>query len=152
MAQDVRWLDVQEMAAWHSFVVAGMHLFAALDRDLREALDLTLLDHGILLMLRNTPAGLTMGHLAAQFGTEASVITYRIERMERRGLAVRHRNRGDRRLVAVNITPAGESMCDAAGPVHVASVRRHFMDHVPRSALPVIAKVFSGIYTAQQET
>lgn len=143
---------MQEMAAWHSFVVAGMHLFAALDRDLREALDLTLLDHGILLMLRNTPQGLTMGHLAAQFGTEASVITYRIERMEGRGLAVRHRNRGDRRLVAVNITPAGESMCDAAGPVHVASVRRHFMDHVPRSALPVIAKVFSGIYTAQQQT
>lgn len=152
MAEDVRWLDEQEMAAWHSFVVAGMHLFAALDRDLREALDLTLLDHGILLMLRNTPEGLTMGHLAAQFGTEASVITYRIERMEGRGLAVRHRNRGDRRLVAVNITSAGESMCDAAGPVHVASVRRHFMDHVPRSALPVIAKVFSGIYTAQQET
>ncbi len=72
------------MAAWHPFVVAGMHLFAALDRDLREALDLTLLDHGILLMVRDTPAGLTMGHLAQQFGTEASVLTYRIQPMERR--------------------------------------------------------------------
>ncbi len=149
---DIEWLDGQEMAAWHSFVVAGMHLFSALDRDLREAVDLTLLDHGILLMLRNTPEGLTMGHLAQQFGTEASVVTYRIQRMESRGLAVRHRNRSDRRLVTVNITAAGESMCDAAGPVHVASVRRPFMDHVPRSALPVIGKVFSGIYTAQQET
>ena len=152
MAEDVQWLDDQEMAAWHPLVIAGMHLFAALDRDLRESLDLTLLDHGILLMLRNAPDGLTMGHLALQFGTEASVITYRIQRMERRGLAIRHRNRGDRRLVAAHITAAGESMCDAAGPIHVASVRRHFMDHVPRSALPVIAKVFSGIYTAQQET
>lgn len=149
MAEDVEWLDEQEMAAWHPFVVTGMHLFAALDRDLREAVDLTLLDHGILLMLRNTPAGLTMGHLAQQFGTEASVITYRIQRMEHRGLAARHRNRDDRRLVAATITAAGESMCDAAGPVHVASVRRHFMDHVPRSALPVMADVFSDIYTAQ---
>ncbi len=152
MAEDVQWLDEQEMAAWHPFVVAGTHLFAALDRDLREALDLTLLDHGILLMLRNAPAGLTMGHLAQQFGTEASVITYRIQRMEGRGLAIRHRNRGDRRLVSANITAAGGSMCDAAGPIHVASVRRHFMDQVPRSALPVIATVFSDLYRAQHES
>lgn len=151
MAEEVRWLDEIEMAAWHPFVVAGMHLFAALDRDLREALDLTLLDHGILLMLRNAPNGLTMGHLAQQFGTEASVITYRIERMERRGLATRERNRDDRRLVAATITPEGESICDAAGPVHVASVRNHFMDHVPRSALPVIADVFRGLYAIQHE-
>ena len=149
---DARWLDKREMAAWHPFVVAGMHLFSALDRDLREALDLTLLDHGILLMLRSAPDGLTMSHLAQQFGTEASVITYRLERMERRGLAVRRRNRGDRRLVAATITPAGESMCDAAGPVHVESVRRHFMDHVPRSSLPIFAEVFTAIYAAQQES
>ncbi len=140
------------MAAWHPFVVAGMHLFALLDRDLREAVDLTLLDHGILLMLRNTPEGLTMGHLAQQFGTEASVITYRVERMEGRGLASRQRNRDDRRLVAATITPAGESICEVAGPVHVESVRRHFMDHVPRSALDVIAEVFDAIYVAQHKT
>ena len=151
MTGQVRWLDESEMAAWHPFVVAGMHLFAALDRDLREAMDLTLLDHGILLMLRNAPDGLTMGHLAQQFGTEASVITYRIERMEGRGLATRQRNRDDRRLVAATITSEGESICDAAGPVHVASVRKHFMDHVPRSALPVIAEVFGGLYAMQHQ-
>jgi hypothetical protein len=75
MATEPRWLDETEMAAWHFLVVAGMHMFAALDRDLRDAFDVTLLDHGILLMLRNSPEGLTMGHLASQFGTEASVIT-----------------------------------------------------------------------------
>ena len=150
MADQVRWLDESEMAAWHPFVVAGMHLFAALDRDLRVALDLTLLDHGILLMLRDAPDGLTMGHLAQQFGTEASVITYRIERMEGRGLATRERNRDDRRLVAATITSEGQSICDAAGPVHVASVRKHFMNHVPRPSLPVIAEVFGGLYAIQR--
>jgi DNA-binding MarR family transcriptional regulator len=149
--EGIQWLDDDETAAWQPFVVAGMHLFAALDRDLREALDITLLDHGILLMLRNTQVGLTMGHLAQQFGTEASVITYRIERMERRGLATRERNRGDRRMVAATITSAGESICDDAGPVHVASVRRHFMDYVPRSALPVIANLFNDLYSTQHE-
>ena len=151
MTKEVHWLNEGEMAAWHPFVVAGMHLFAALDRDLREAFDLTLLDHGILLMLRSAPNGLTMGHLAQQFGTEASVITYRIKRMEDRGLATRERNRDDGRLVAAGITSAGESICDAAGPVHVASVRKHFMDHVPRPALPVIANVFGGLYAAQHQ-
>jgi len=129
-------------------VVGQRHVTAPDQNDFNE----TAVDHGILLMLRNAPAGLTMGHLAAQFGTEASVITYRIKRMEGRGLAIRHRDRGDGRLVAVHITAAGEFISDAAGPVHVASVRRHFMDHVPRSALPVMATVFSDLYGAQHET
>ena len=73
------------MAAWGPFVVSTLHLHAELERDLKRAFDVTLLDHGILLMLRNTPDGLTMGHLAGQFGTEASVITYRVNRLEERG-------------------------------------------------------------------
>lgn len=40
-----------------------------------------------------------MGHLASQFGTEASVITYRINRMERRGLVLRTRRESNRREV-----------------------------------------------------
>jgi DNA-binding MarR family transcriptional regulator len=147
---DPRWLDEQEMAAWHPFVVAGMHLFAQLDRDLRAALDVTLLDHAILLMLRETPDGLTMGHLANQFGTEPSVITYRVNRMEARGLAQRERRGTDRRLVFARITSAGERLCDEAGPVHISSVRQHFMDCVPRSALPVLADVFTRLHAAQR--
>ena len=95
MASEPRWLDKTEMAAWHSLVVAGMHMFAALDHDLRDAFDVTLLDHGILLMLRNSPEGLTMGYLAGQFGTEASVITYRVQRLEKKGLAQRRRRDDD---------------------------------------------------------
>jgi hypothetical protein len=109
MATEPRWLDETEMAAWHSLVVAGMHMFAALDRDLRDAFDVTLLGHGILLMLRNNSEGLTMGHRASQFGTEASVIT-----------------------------KAGERLCDRMGPVHVESVRANFLDHVPRKDLPAL--------------
>ena len=93
---------------------------------------MTLLDHGILLMLRNTPEGLTMGHLAGQFGTEASVITYRINRLENRGLASRTRRETNRREVLARITKPGERLCDRMGAVHASSVRRHLLDHVPR--------------------
>jgi DNA-binding MarR family transcriptional regulator len=151
MTEPVRWLDEDELAAWHPFVIAGMHLFNELDRDLRTALDVSLLDHAILLMLRDAPdPGLTMGHLAGQFGVENSVITYRLQRMEQRGLARRERNQVDKRLVHAVITPAGEALCDAAGPTHVASVRGHFLDHVPRPALAVIADVFGRLHAAQQ--
>lgn len=149
MNQEPRWLDSSEMRAWHPLVVSGMHMFAALDRDLRDAFDITLLDHGILLMLSDTPAGLTMGHLAEQFGVEASVITYRISRMQDSGLVTRRRRDGDRRHVHAQITRAGKKLCDRMGPVHVESVRRHFFDHVPRKDLPALADAYDRLYRSQ---
>jgi len=149
MVDRTRWLDEQEMAAWAPFVVSTMHLHAQLERDLKSAFDVTLLDHGILLMLRNSPGGLTMGHLATQFGTEASVITYRVNRLEQRGLARRERRETNRRQVLARITPAGRRLCDRMAPVHVASVREHFLAHVPREDLPALAEAFHSLYDAQ---
>ena len=151
MTEPVVWLDEQEMAAWGPFVVTTMHLQAQLERDLKRAFDVTLLDHGILLMLRNTPEGLTMGHLASQFGTEASVITYRVNRLEQRGLALRTRRETNRREVLARITKAGGRLCDRMGLVHATSVRRHFLDHVPRRDLPAVADAFQHLYGAQRE-
>jgi DNA-binding MarR family transcriptional regulator len=150
MTDTTPWLDKQEMAAWGSFVVATTHLQAQLERDLKKSFDVTLLDHGILLMLRNTPAGLTMGHLAEQFGTEASVITYRINRLEERGLATRTRRESNRREVIARITKPGVKLCERMGPMHVASVREHFLDHVPRRDLPALADAFQHLYDAQR--
>jgi DNA-binding MarR family transcriptional regulator len=151
MTDDRPWLDEREMAAWGPFVVSTLHLHAELERDLKRAFDVTLLDHGILLMLRNTPDGLTMGHLAGQFGTEASVITYRVNRLEERGLVRRARRETNRRQVLARITKAGERLCDQMGPIHAASVRRHFLDHVPRRDLPALADAFAHLYSAQRE-
>ncbi len=150
MTEQAPWLDAKEMAAWGPLIVSTMHLHAQLERDLKRAFDVTLLDHGILLMLRHTPDGLTMGHLAGQFGTEASVITYRINRLEERGLARRARRETDRREVLARITKAGERLCDTMGPIHAASVRQHFLDHVPRRDLPALADAFAHLYGAQR--
>ena len=152
MEQPVRWLDEKEMSAWGPFVVSSMHLMAQLERDLKRVFDVTLLDHGILLMLRNSLTGLTMGHLANQFGTEASVITYRMIRLEKRGLALRLRGEKDSREVHARITSAGEELCDLMGPVHITSVRKHFIDHVPRKDLIPIADAFEKLYAAQRRS
>ena len=152
MDEPMRWLDEKEMAAWGPFVVSTMHLMAQLERDLKGEFDVTLLDHGILLMLRNSPTGLTMGHLANQFGTEASVITYRLTRLEERGFALRSRSEKDSREVHARITASGEKLCDQMGQVHITSVRKHFMDHVPRKDLPAIADAFERLYRAQRDS
>ena len=91
-----------------------------------------------------------MGHLAGQFGTEASVITYRVNRLEERGLARRKRRETNRREVVARITRAGERLCDQMGPVHAASARQHFLDHIPRRDLAALADAFSHLYTAQR--
>ena len=150
MSDPVVWLDEQEMAAWGPLVVATMHLHAQLERDLKRAFDVTLLDHGILLMLRNAAEGLTMGHLAGQFGTEASVITYRVNRLEERALVTRSRRETNRREVLARITKAGQRLCDRMGPVHATSVRQHFLDHVPRRDLSALADAFQHLYNAQR--
>lgn len=150
MSDAVVWLDEQEMAAWGPLVVSTMHLHAQLERDLKRAFDVTLLDHGILLMLRHTPEGLTMGHLAGQFGTEASVITYRVKRLEERRLVSRAPRATNRREVLASITEAGRALCDQMGPVHAASVRQHFLDHVPRRDLAALADAFQHLYRAQR--
>jgi DNA-binding MarR family transcriptional regulator len=92
-----------------------------------------------------------MGHLAGQFGTEASVITYRISRLTKSGYVKRTRRDTDRREVLAVITSKGEALCDRMGPVHVESVRRHYLDHVPKRDLPALADAFSRLYAAQQQ-
>jgi DNA-binding MarR family transcriptional regulator len=150
MSESTQWLDDKEAAAWGPFVVATMHLHAQLERDLKQAFDVTLLDHGILLMVRNAHEGLSMGHLAGQFGTEASVITYRVSRLISKGYVTRNRSQTDRRQVLVVITRRGTQLCDRMGPVHVGSVRRHYLDHVPRRDLPALSDAFTRLYAAQR--
>jgi DNA-binding MarR family transcriptional regulator len=92
-----------------------------------------------------------MGHLSGQFGVEPSVITYRISRLSERGWVKRVRPDGDRRVVLAVLTRGGEKLCDRMGPVHVESVRRHYLDHVPCQDLPALADAFGRLYAAQRD-
>lgn len=52
-------------------------------------------------------AGRTMGSLAGEWGTDASYATSVVDRLERKGLAMRSARPGDRRVKLVTLTPAG---------------------------------------------
>jgi DNA-binding MarR family transcriptional regulator len=55
----------------------------------------------------DTPAGRTMGSLAEEWGCDASYATSVVDRLERRGLAARRSQPGDRRVKLVGLTARG---------------------------------------------
>lgn len=59
------------------------------------------------LVALDTPDGRTMGSLAEEWGCDASYATSVIDRLERRGLATRRSQPGDRRVKLVKLTALG---------------------------------------------
>jgi MarR family transcriptional regulator, organic hydroperoxide resistance regulator len=70
---------------------------------------LTLRDYIVLSALRNSP-GLTQGDLGKSLGLDKTTLMSQLDRLERRGLIVRHSNPRDRRLRIPVITEDGEAL------------------------------------------
>lgn len=139
-----------EMRVWIPFVITTLRLFATLDADLKAACDLSHLDYGMLNLISAAPDGQRRMHeLAETFGVDPSVITYRVRRMEARGLVERGESASDGRAVLARITTKGLLLLEEAVPLHVAGVRRLFLDHVDADELRALAAVFGRLLAAQ---
>lgn len=83
----------------------------ALMRGLTDVLrshDLSPTQYNVLRILRGSePVGLPCGDIAARMVTRDPDVTRLLDRMERRGLVTKTRERSDRRVVRVRITTAG---------------------------------------------
>src|SRR5213592_2824465 len=98
----VKWLDEDEMRAWHSFLAAG----ALIDR------------------LVDAPDGeLRMTELAGTLLTSKSGLTYQVTQLENAGLVERRSCPSDVRGVLAVLTEAGRQRLEQAAPGHVALVR-----------------------------
>lgn len=147
------WLSPEEQAVWVPFVLGTMNLFARLDAELKEHFDITHLDYGLLAQMSAAPdQRLRMSVLADQFGVDPSVITYRVRRMEDRGLVRREAVEEDGRGIWAVLEAEGQRLLDRAAPVHVQSVRRLFMDQIDCSVRPALAEAFTSVRSVQTET
>ena len=63
--------------------------------------------YNVLRILRGAPEGLTCGEIAGRLITRDPDITRLLDRMEKRGLITRERQKDDRRVVKARITPHG---------------------------------------------
>ncbi|GAC1362589.1 MAG: MarR family transcriptional regulator [Ktedonobacteraceae bacterium] len=141
----------EERRAWTPFVIGVLHLLATLDAELKDAVDISHLDYGILMLLHMTSEHVRrMSDLALTFGTDPSNITYRVRRMEARGLVERTSSSTDGRVVYVHLTAEGLALLNQARAVHVQGARRHFLDTLDPAQLPLVEAIFGHLCAVQR--
>ncbi len=98
--------------AYHPATFALQALIAqsnAVERELARLLGLNPTDYRALATLQQLPRdeAVTMGRLAGALGATAATTTAIVDRLERAGYVVRHREEADRRQVTLEPTPLG---------------------------------------------
>lgn len=145
-AQEARWLDDEEMAAWLPLVRLVHELPQALDRRLREEAGIT---HTYYAMLANLAAApdrsLTMGELARLTATSPSRLTHAVAVLEQRGWVTRTDCPRDRRSQFAVLTDEGQALLERIAPGHVAQVRALVFDRLTREQVRVLAEVAGAL-------
>ena len=104
----------------------------------------------------------TLGHrlrlkdLATQMLWSSSRLSHHISRMQKRGLVTRESDPSDARGAVIVLTQSGWKEVRRAAPLHVESVRRHFIDLLDRTQLEILGdvsdRIVSHLNDQRQET
>lgn len=149
-AGETDWLDEREQRAWRGFVDLHATVNRALAAQLQRDSDLSLADYGVLVTLTEADEGeLRSFAIAEKLQWEASRLSHQLRRMEARGLVERRSCPEDRRGVNIAITPTGRRAIDGAAPLHVAEVRRVFIDLLDDTHLDVFADAADRVLSAR---
>jgi DNA-binding MarR family transcriptional regulator len=124
-----KWLDDEEMRAWHAFLSASALVERRLDQQLREDAGISHLQYEILVRLSaKCDHEMRMTELADALLNSKSGLTYQISQLEKAGLVRRRSCTSDERAVYAVLTPAGKKVLERAAPDHVALVRELVID------------------------
>lgn len=142
-------LSPAEFDAWRAFVLSAMQLTVRMDRHLQDERNLSLDDFGILTVLSESPDGeLRFSDIARTLRMPKANVTYRFQRMERRGLVTRKACASDARGAFAVLTPDGRTVLAAAAGPHLERVRTMFVDRFEPEALPALATQFQRVLAA----
>jgi DNA-binding MarR family transcriptional regulator len=139
-----------EFGLWRAIFISMTHLLNTVEGDVKAAHDLTLIDFGILILTSHQEGAVPMGTLAAIFGVDPSVVTYRVKRLEIRGLVLRTTGSGDRRFTFVQSTPVGLALLPAARQAMLDSAQRHLLSKLEPTEVPVLASAFNRLLETQR--
>lgn len=137
-------MSAEEVRLWRSLYVAMIRLLNEIEGDVKPIVDLTLMDLGTLFSLNGTGPQ-PMGSLAALFGVDPSVITYRIGRLEGMGYVARVASTTDGRVINAAITTEGTAALKQARATMLRAAREHFFAYVDPAALGVLTTVFEDV-------
>jgi DNA-binding MarR family transcriptional regulator len=142
-------LTATQQACWRTFVESSWALHTHLEDDLRATTDLSMADYHVLVALSEAPGHRTrMGELAGRLVFSPSRLTYQIGSMVKRGLVRKQNCPDDGRGQEAVLTEEGKARLVKAAPLHLATVRDSFIDHLDDEELAVIARVFAKIRKA----
>lgn len=139
-------LTQEEEAAWRALSRAVLVIPRALDADLLQSQGLNMTEYSVLMNLSEAPGrSLRMSELADYVAISVSGLTRVIERLTRQGLVERVKAQSDGRGQVAVLTPAGLDRLQQAWPTHLASARRHVMDHLDGIDLTAFARAVSAM-------
>jgi DNA-binding MarR family transcriptional regulator len=126
-----RWLDPQERRIWLGWVFTSRLLWEEIERDLQRDSGLSFGHYEILVMLSDAPTrARRMSELADATQSSRSRLSHAVARLEELGWVRRETCAEDRRGQLAILTDDGMAALEAAAPMHVESVRRHFFDQL----------------------
>lgn len=134
-----RWLTDSEERAWRAYRRMQTVLPAQLARDLGRDSGLSEADYDVLSTLSERPDHRwQLRDLAAKMLWSRSRLSHHVARMEQRGLVAREGDPDDHRGCIIALTRPGMLVLENAAALHVASVRRHFIDLLSEDELATL--------------
>lgn len=140
-----RWLDEEQQRTWRAFLLATTLLQGRLDDDLREKMNMSMVEYEVMVRLTESGGSMRMANLADSLAHSRSRVTHTIARMEKAGLVQRHESPEDRRGVIAEITEAGWALLRRAAPVHVNGVRDYLVDVASPEDFAAVRRVMDAV-------
>jgi DNA-binding MarR family transcriptional regulator len=140
--RELRWLDVQEKAAWTGLISIVLLLPGKLESPLRQEHGLTLFEYLVLSHLSEaSDRKLRMGELAFLASGSLSRLSNVVKRCEQRGWIIRTPDPADGRYTLAELTDAGFALVQAAAPTHLRSVRRTVLDSLSATDQKALTRI-----------
>ncbi|HWF16991.1 MAG TPA: MarR family transcriptional regulator [Acidimicrobiales bacterium] len=117
-----------------------------LDTDLIQGSGLSASEYSTIRQLSEAPnRELRMSDLASACDLSASRMTRLVDDLQSRSLVTKVASSTDARGNVARLTPGGMAKLKAAWPIHIASVRSRFLDHMDTRAVKAVGDAMSGV-------
>jgi DNA-binding MarR family transcriptional regulator len=144
--RDVRWLDLDERAAWLALVRFMTKLPPALDAQLERDSGLNYFEYIVMAMLSEAPGRtLGMSQLASLTNASLSRLSHVAKRLEKIGLVRREPDELDGRTTNATLTDHGMGAVVAAAPGHVTAVRELVFDALSSTQVKQLHAALEGV-------
>ncbi|MEO3848937.1 MarR family winged helix-turn-helix transcriptional regulator [Streptomyces sp. B8F3] len=140
------WLPSEQNAAWDSFIRMQEKLIGRLSRRVHVDSGMSASDYLVLARLTETGGGrMRFMDLAKLVEWEKSRMSHQVARMAKRGLVAKEECPDDGRGAFIVATPAGCKAIEDAAPLHVAHVRRLFINALTQEELDTLARISNRV-------